>query len=244
MVYIVGYGAMAQALIEGFLQRGIEVAIVGRNSGKRELLSKRYQIPSFDLEDFDISDKEILLAVKPHALEEVAAQLRGEAEVLYSILAGVSIENLKLISALHYIRAMPNIAAAYGSSMTALTGDEQFKERAIELFEAIGEIIWLESEEKLEVATAIAGSGPAFLAMVAEAIADGGVACGLRRDEAYQLSAGLFRSYGALSGELPSSIKDRVMSPAGTTARGVRELERGGIRSHFFEAVVAASKKR
>jgi len=97
--------------------------------------------------------------------------------------------------------------------------------------------LWLESEAKLDAATAIGGSGPAFLALVAEALADGGVACGLSRDEAAALTTGLFRSYAALAHEHPAAVKDMVMSPAGTTAAGYGALEDRGVRGAFIEAV-------
>ena len=138
---------------------------------------------------------------------------------------------------------MPNIAAAHGASVTALTGDEGARRSAEELFGAIGETLWLNSEAKLDAATAIAGSGPAFLALVAEALADGGVACGLSRDEAAALTAGLFRSYAALADTPPAAIKDAVMSPAGTTAAGYGALEDRGVRGAFIEAVRRAYER-
>ncbi len=243
MVAIIGYGAMAQALLEGFLQKRVEVCIVGRDKTKREALAKRHNIQSFPLENFDITSKEILLAIKPYALEEVANKLQGKAKGLYSILAGTPIQKLRTIKAEAYIRAMPNIAALKGASTTALTGDEALKSRALELFSAVGETIWLQSEKELDIATAIAGSGPAFLALIAEAMMDGGVMAGLKRQDAQRLTQGLFLSFAALSDEHPALIKDQVMSPAGTTAAGIQALERQGVRSAFIEAVMEAFKK-
>ena len=243
MVTIVGYGAMAKAILEGLLQQNISCEIVGRDKQKLQEVEKRYGIKVYHLNNFDISDKDVILAIKPYALEEVASQLTGRAATLYSILAGTTIEKLKIIKAKHYVRAMPNIAAKKRASMTALTGDETKKENASQLFGAIGKTIWLENETKLDIATAIAGSGPAFLALVAEAIADGGVYCGLKREEAYELTAGLFFSYANIADELPASIKDQVMSPAGTTAAGYNVLEKNSVRGAFIESIMKAFEK-
>ncbi len=241
MTTIIGYGEMARAIIEGLGRDGVQV--VGRDGKKLEDIKNRYGVDVKELKDYDIEDKTVILAVKPHALEDVAKEIRGRAKTLISILAGINIKELKVIDAQNYVRAMPNIAAAKKASMTALTGDIQAKEEAEEIFNKIGQTLWLESEEKLDIATAIAGSGPAFLALVAEAFADGGVACGLKRDEAYQITEGLFKSYAAIADNTPSLIKDRVMSPAGTTAAGYGALERNGVRSAFMEAVAEAFKR-
>ena len=243
MLYIVGYGAMAKAILEGLLKEGKEVAIVGRDPKKLGSIAKAYGIKTFELENFDMGGSDVILAVKPYALEDVAKKLQGEARILYSILAGTKIEDLRCIKARHYIRAMPNVAASKQASMTTVTGDVSVKEEALELFSAIGETLWVQSEKELDIATAIAGSGPAFLALVAEAIADGGVLCGLKRESAYHLTAGLFRSYAAIAEEQPASIKDRVMSPAGTTAAGYRALEKNGVRAAFMEAIRKAFEK-
>ncbi|MRI82913.1 MAG: pyrroline-5-carboxylate reductase [Nitratiruptor sp.] len=244
MVYVIGYGAMAKAIVDGFKRQEIEVTIVGRSKKRLQEVRNEWGVPTLDLHGFSIHDRDIILAIKPHALPEVAQWLQGEARVLYSILAGVSLHTLKEhITAANYVRAMPNVAAAQGASMTALTGDEEVKTAALELFGAIGDTIWLESEEKLEIATLIAGSGPAFLALVAEGLADGGVAGGLKRGEAYRLVAGLFRSYASIADQLPATIKDQVMSPKGVTAKGIRTLENTGVRGAFMEAVLEGLKK-
>lgn len=174
-------------------------------------------------------------------MEDVANQVSGKAELLISILAGTPISTLHKIPAQKYVRAMPNIAAIKQASITAMTGDKD--ERAIELIEKIGKVVWVESEKELDIATAIAGSGPAFLALVAEAMADGGVLCGLKRDIAYGLVSGLFQSYAAISEEHPALIKDKVMSPAGTTAAGYKALEENGVRNGFIQSIQKAFEK-
>jgi pyrroline-5-carboxylate reductase len=106
---------------------------------------------------------------------------------------------------------------------------------------AIGDTMWLASEKELDIATAVAGSGPAYLALVAEAMMDGGVAGGLKRADSVALVNSLFRGFAPLiSAQHPALIKDSVMSPAGTTAAGYKELEIGGVRASFIKAIASA----
>ncbi|WP_024788048.1 MULTISPECIES: pyrroline-5-carboxylate reductase [unclassified Lebetimonas] len=242
MIYILGYGAMARAIATGM--RGKEkFAVVGRNEDKLKNFSKEFECEYFLLDGFDITDREIILAVKPYALAEVSMRIKGEAKTLYSILAGKSLTELqKYIKAKAYIRAMPNIAAAYGSSTTAVTGNIDVKKRAEELFSYIGDVVWLENDDEIDKATAIIGSGPAFLAIIAEAISDGGVYIGFKRDVANKLVKGLFKSFSTIN--LPfSETKDKVMSPKGTTAEGVLEIEDNKIRSTMIKVVKKTYEK-
>ena len=243
MLVIIGTGKMAQAIIEGLVKKDEKILVVGRDEKKLHQLSSSYPILTAPLQNFSIAKSNIILAVKPYALAEVAQQLRGKADTLISILAGTSLKELHTIAAHRYIRAMPNIAAAKGASTTAITGDKEAKELATYIFEAVGKAIWVESEKELDIATAIAGSGPAFLALVEEAIVDGGVLCGLSREMAQKFAKGVFESYASLATMHPTTIKESVMSPAGTTAAGIEELEKGAIRSSFIQAIKKAFLK-
>lgn len=232
---------MAAALADGLAGK-YELEFIARGSQKLEGLSLKHNAPHSLLEQIDISGKNILLCVKPYALDAVSDQLRGKARTLYSILAGTPISALSArIDAEHTVRAMPNVAAAFGASATALTGDEAVKAEALEIFDAIGESLWLDSEKELDIATAIAGSGPAYLALVAEAMMDGGVRQGLGRDDSMALVKALFTGFAPLLAEKhPALIKDAVMSPGGTTAAGYAALEEGKVRDGFIKAVEAA----
>ncbi len=238
---IIGSGAMASALADGLAGK-YELEFIARESQKLEELSLKHNAPSSLLEQIDISGKNILLCVKPYALDAVSDQLQGKARTLYSILAGTPISALSAkIDAEYTVRAMPNVAAAFGASATALTGDEAVREEALEIFDAIGESLWLGSEKELDIATAIAGSGPAYLALVAEAMMDGGVRQGLKRDDSMSLVKSLFSGFAPLLAEKhPALIKDAVMSPGGTTAAGYAALEEGKVRDGFIKAVEAA----
>ena len=242
----IGNGNMAKALIEGLVS-SYEIEVFGRNEASLKALQEGLPQISIKVLDEveDISGKNIVLCVKPYSLPELAPKLKGEAEALYSVLAGTSIESLSTqIKAKKYIRAMPNLGASYLKSMTTITGDERLKEEAIDIFEKIGRSLWLGSENELDIATGVAGSGPAYLALVAEALADGAVQQGLKRADAQELVAGLFDGFGALiSHDNPANIKDGVMSPGGTTAAGYAALEHGGVRSAMMRAIEDAYSK-
>jgi len=245
-ITIIGPGKMALALAKG-LEKEHELTIVGRDGEKllhfAEQLSKHAKTAL--LEKYDIDDQTVLLCVKPYALKDVSSHLRGKAKTLYSVLAGADIANLKkAIKAEKYIRAMPNLSAQFNSSMTTLTGDKTKKDEAKQLFSSIGQTLWVESEKELDIATAIAGSGPAYLALVAEALADGGVKEGLKRSDATKLVEGLFLGFShLLKNNHPALIKDAVMSPGGTTAAGYGALEEKGVRDAFIKAVQKAYDK-
>jgi pyrroline-5-carboxylate reductase len=196
------------------------------------------------LEDFNIEDRDIILAVKPYALESVASKLKGKANTLYSILAGTSLEDLKAnIEAKSHIRTMPNVSAKFGASTTIITGDSNRRDKAIEIFSSIGDTFWVDSEKEIDIATAIAGSGPALLCLVAEAMMDGLVKEGMKRGDAVDITNSLFKGFAPLiSSNHPAVIKDSVMSPAGTTAAAYSALEEGGVRYSFIKAVSEAFK--
>jgi len=240
----IGNGNMAKALIKGLISK-YEIEVLGRNISTLEQLKK--EIPNITISTLtpnqDITNKNIILCVKPYSLPELS--LSGEANSLYSVLAGTTIESLKqAIKSKAYIRTMPNLAASNLKSMTTITGDETLKESAIEIFNAIGKTLWLNTQKELDIATGLAGSGPAFLALVAEGLEDGAVNAGLKREDAKQLSAGLFDGFASLlEQQNASSIKDGVMSPGGTTAAGYSVLEKHNVRYAMIEAIEVAYQK-
>ncbi len=245
-ITFIGNGNMGLSIAKG-LKDTYDIEVVGRNMEKLNAFEEALgtQIKKYLLDDFDITDKTILLCVKPANVEEVAARLTGTARVIYSVLAGTSLEKLKqYFNTNAVVRTMPNLAASVGRSMTTLTGDTEFKEEAHTLLGAIGETLWLDSEKEIDIATALAGSGPAYLALVAEALADGAVKQGLKREHAMAAMRGLFLGFGELIQEIhPSLLKDGVMSPGGTTAAGYAALEDGNVRAAFMNAIEKAYKR-
>lgn len=244
-VTFVGNGKMALALAKG-LCKTHSIEVIGRSMAAMEQFEKTLNTPIQKTlyADATIKDKNIILCVKPANLNEVAPLLKGKADVLYSVLAGTSLESLKVIEALKYCRAMPNLAAEAGASMTSLVGDIELKTLAMELFSTIGSVLWLSNEKELDIATALAGSGPAYLALIAEALCDGAVREGLKRDDAMVLMRGLFEGFGQLIQTThPALLKDNVMSPGGTTAAGYGALEKGKVREGCMEAIRAAYER-
>lgn len=245
-ITFVGNGNMALSIAQG-LKDEYNIEVVGRNMKKLDAFEKALgkEINKYLIDEFDITDKTILLCIKPANVEEVSSKLQGKARVIFSVLAGTSLEKLKTYFQTHaVVRTMPNLAASVGRSMTTLTGDTDFKEEAQTLLGAIGETLWLDSEKEIDIATALAGSGPAYLALVAEALADGAVKQGLKREHAMAAMRGLFAGFGELIQEVhPSLLKDGVMSPGGTTAAGYGALEDGNARAAFMNAIEEAYKR-
>ncbi|MCW8821387.1 MAG: pyrroline-5-carboxylate reductase [Sulfurovum sp.] len=245
-ITFIGNGNMALSIAKG-LKDTYNIEVVGRNMDKLEAFEKALElkIDKYLLDDFDITDKTILFCVKPANVEEVAAKLKGKARVIFSVLAGTSLEKLKQnLNSYAVVRTMPNLAASVGRSMTTLTGDMSHKEEARTLLGAIGETLWLDSEKEIDIATALAGSGPAYLALIAEALADGAVKQGLKRKDAMTVMRGLFSGFGELIQDVhPSLLKDGVMSPGGTTAAGYAALEDGNVRAACMNAIEKAYKR-
>lgn len=237
---------MALALAKG-LHAEYKLEIVGRNPEKLKTFCD--QVPGIVsykvMKDVDLSGKRVLLCVKPYALEDVAKLCHGKAKWVASILAGVSLDSIAAsFNADAYIRTMPNVAATHQKSATTITGDARIKEEVIEIFHALGSAVWVDTEKMLDIATALAGSGPAFLALVAESLIDGAVKEGLPRAQATELTEGLFFGFSdLLQNSSATDIKESVMSPGGTTAAGIATLEENATRSAFIKAINAAFEK-
>ncbi len=241
---ILGSGKMARAIIEG-ARKSHTITVVARDEKALSEIKKKYKVDIVNLKSFNIHGKNIILCIKPYALKSATLNLMGRANLVLSVLAGTKISTLKQnIKSNHYIRIMPNLAATFKKSMTTITGDEAYKEEAINICKTFGDTLWVGSEKELDIATAVAGSGPAFLALVAEALSDGAVKEGLKREDANLLVKGLFEGfYPLLKTTHPALIKDGVMSPGGTTAAGYSALEEANVRSGFIKAITKAYER-
>jgi len=245
-ITFIGNGNMAFSIAEG-LKNDYKIELVGRDINKLQEFENRLGVvvQKHLLENFNIESKTLLLCVKPANVVEVGEKLKGKADVLYSVLAGTSLEKLRSnIKTYAVVRTMPNLAASVQNSMTTLTGDIAYKDEAQKLLSSIGSVRWLSSEKEIDIATALAGSGPAYLALIAESLADGAVKQGLKRDDAMAIMRGLFSGFGDLIQEVhPALLKDGVMSPGGTTAAGYGALEDGNVRASCINAIEKAYKK-
>ncbi|MEO1958456.1 MAG: pyrroline-5-carboxylate reductase [Nautiliaceae bacterium] len=242
-ISIIGYGEMAKAVARGLKKGHVDLEVVGRDEEKLKKFAKEFNCDYTTFDNFDSDYKILFLAIKPYALREVAKNFEKEANIVISILAGTPLKELKkYIKAKYYLRAMPNIAAKYQASMSVVTGDKEIKDIGLKIFGKIGEVVWVDSDDEVDMATAIIGSGPAFLALIAEAISDGGVYIGLKRELSEKLTRGLFRSFASLKEDF-ATIKNEVMSPKGTTAEGIRSLEEDGVRGELMKGIIKTYEK-
>ena len=242
-ITFIGNGNMALSIAQG-LKEIFNIEVVGRDISKLDKFEQELgvDIEKNTYESFDMNNKKVILCVKPANIQEVGLRLEGTASELYSVLAGTTLDSLKQnIKTLNIVRVMPNLAASVGKSMTTMTGDTKLQEEAQELFKAIGDTLWLSTEKELDIATAVAGSGPAYLALIHEALCDGAVKQGMKRADAIEVTNGLFSGFGKLIPTTHSALlKDGVMSPGGTTAAGYSALEKGNVRSSCIDAIQEA----
>lgn len=190
----------------------------------------------------------LLLAVKPQVLDVAIAELSPHPEnIVVSILAGVALSKLEAaFPQKPVIRVMPNTPAMVGAGISAVAPGTHVRSQHIQqaraILEAVGEVVEV-PETQMDAVTGLSGSGPAFVAIAIEALADGGVASGLPRATALKLAIQTVLGTAKLIRETnmhPAELKDRVTSPGGTTIAGVAELESVGFRSALIEAVKAA----
>lgn len=196
----------------------------------------------------------VLLCVKPQAAVEVLAELDpvlGEGQLLISILAGVPLAHIeeRLAGPVAVVRAMPNTATLIGAGMTALAGgagaadgDLAVAER---IFARVGRTLVLD-ERHFDAVTGLSASGPAFLYVVIEALAEGGVKVGLPRQVAIELAAQACLGAGRMvleTGSHPALLKDAVTTPAGCTVDGILQIEEGGLRVTLIKAVAEAARR-
>ena len=245
-ITLIGNGNMAFAIAKGLLSQ-YDIEVVGRETTKLDEFETKLnaKIKKTLYKDFNAEDKTLILCVKPANITAMKTLIQGEAKTLYSVLAGTGIKTIQEnIKAKNYVRSMPNLAANIKKSMTTLTGKLTCKDEAVSIFSAIGYTLWVSTEKELNIATALAGSGPAYLALIAEALADGAVKQGLKRDDALTLMRGLFSGFGEIIQEVhPALLKDAVMSPGGTTAAGYSAMEENGVRNGCIKAIEMAYKR-
>lgn len=260
---VIGLGRMAQALLLPLLEQGVVaaddvIAVVGQASTCQRLAASLPQgvhlLAAVDPEARSVWTCNVqLLAIKPHQLDGVAASAppvpEGTSPILISVLAGVTLERLEAaFPGRRCVRAVPNTPCLVGAGLTGLAWGQgltpEDQQRVKAFFSPVSEVLEL-GESLLDAFLALTSSGPAYVAMVAEAMADGAVAAGLPRDLSHHLAHRTLAGTAALLKEQelhPGQLKDMVASPGGTTMAALRKLEQAGLRSALIEAVVAASE--
>jgi len=190
-----------------------------------------------------------VVAVKPHHVAGALSSIVvGSDDVVVCVAAGITLAAIRaqLPTATPVVRAMPNTPALVGEGITGVLADDGWAEVADQLFGAVGAVAHLGEEKHFDAVTAVSGSGPAYVFVAIEALADGGVAMGLPRDIALQLATQTVLGAAALARAEDvhvAELKDRVASPGGTTIAGLTALERGGFRAALIDAVRAATER-
>lgn len=251
----IGAGNMGSALARAVRTRlsGERILISNRTPEKAEKLAAELGARAVGNAVIAKEADYIILAVKPQMMEAMLSALRPALAsrstpfVLVSMAAGLTIERLRKLAGKDFpiLRIMPNTPCAIGEGVILYAASPEVTTGELKIFldalSGAGRFVPL-AEELFSAGAAVSGCGPAFAALFLEALADGGVACGLPRDCAMELAARMLIGSARLMLETekhPGALKDAVCSPGGTTIQGVRALERAGFRSGVIEAVIS-----
>lgn len=251
----IGCGKMAQAMIGGMIQnRQVQPEQVIASARTAETLHKvreRYGIRTAEENRMVAREADLLfLAVAPSQHERVIAEVREAVRpstLVITVAAGITMQRVADLfqAGVKVVRTMPNTPSLVGAGMSALCANEHVTEeelaRVIALFRSFGEVEVI-AEKQMDAIPSISGSSPAYVYLMIEAMADGGVRLGLSRDQSYRLAAQAVLGAAKMvleTGKHPGELKDQVCSPGGATIAAVSELE----SQRFRGAVLAAMEK-
>jgi pyrroline-5-carboxylate reductase len=258
-VAVLGAGKMGGILVEAFLRRGLfphdNLVATVAHEARAQLLSRQFgiSVTTDNVQAVRGADV-ILLGVKPQQMSDVVrgiAPALAPGKLLISFAASVKTSAIEQAAGGHcsVIRAMPNTPAMMGAGITAIcrgsyVSDQQLA-LAKQIFDSVGRTVIVD-EKHMDAVTGLSGSGPAFLYIIIEALAEAGVNVGLPRDIATLLAAQT--TFGAATmvlqtGSHPALLKDEVTTPAGCTVEGILELEEGGLRVTLIKAVKRATER-
>jgi pyrroline-5-carboxylate reductase len=257
---VLGAGNMGRALIGGLLRHGMrpeQISVGERHEAARAALSRDLGIAASADNASAVGKADlVVLAVKPQDAGAVLAPLAGPLQrrrpVVLSVAAGVRVEALQgwCGGGVPVIRAMPNRPALVGAGVTGLFAPAQVdasgRALAAQVMQSVGEVVWVATEDALDVVTALSGSGPAYFFLLAEAIARAGVALGLPEDTSRRLSIATLHGAGLLAqgsdGDL-SRLRAEVTSKGGTTEAALRTLQAAGFDELIGRAVESAAHR-
>ncbi len=256
-ILIIGAGNMGGALAKGLCSSGSSYSVCVHDTHSDLLTNLHSRLGVVAIPDLDKTPLEfdvIILCVKPQDLDGVSQSIVGRIKaetVVVSILAGVTIdsvrESLKFNGAI--VRSMPNICATVGEAATALCHNDcittEQQSGVLEIFNTIGVADWTK-ESLLDAVTGLSGSGPAYLYMIIEALADGGVKMGIPHNLASKLAVQTVLGSAKLvqeTNEHPAVLRDQVTTPGGTTIHAIQELEERGLRAMIMRAVQTATER-
>jgi pyrroline-5-carboxylate reductase len=258
-IAIIGAGRIGQTLVAGILDANVaarsDLTVVTKHKETLAAVCRRFKVhgtlrSAEACKGADI----VLISVKPQQMREVLAEIAPVITPKTLVITTVASAPTRAIEealakGVPVIRTMPNTPCLIRSGMVAITPGKSARKRDLELaekiFGALGRTVIVD-EKHMNAVTGLSGSGPAFMYIMIEALAEGGVKVGLPRDVATLLAAQTMRGSGAMvleTGQHPSMLKDAVTTPAGCTIDGICELEDGGIRVTLIKTVVKATQR-
>jgi pyrroline-5-carboxylate reductase len=256
---VLGAGKMGGILIEAFVKQGLVLpqnihATVAHANGPRKNLAKASISATTDNRAAALSADVIILGVKPqtlgHVVDEILPEL-NESKLIISVAASVPTDYIerRIGAKVPVIRAMPNTPSMVGAGITAIAPGKYASTKDVEtarkLFDAVGKTVVVD-EKHMDAITGLSASGPAFMYIILESLAEGGVKVGLPRDLATMLASHMTLGAAKMvieTGDHPALLKDTVTTPAGCTIDGILELEEGGLRVTLIKAVVKAAQR-
>lgn len=256
-ISFIGGGNMAKAIIGGLKNNGFnteKITVIELDPEKRVQLSKEFSVQT-SADYIDVSNTDvIILAVKPQQLREVCSLLLPilSTQLVISIAAGIRSQDISrwLDGYKSIVRVMPNTPAQIQAGVSALYADASLsqvqRDRAATIMMAVGKILWLDDEAKMDAVTAISGSGPAYVFYLIEALQDAAVGLGLKAEDARMLALQTFAGASLLaaqSNEDIQTLRAQVTSKGGTTEQGILALEAANIKSAIMTAAKAAAEK-
>ncbi len=254
-VAIIGGGVMGEAILSAALERAVfdagKVTVCEVVEARRNVIQGVYGVQTTAESDRCMAEADlVILSVKPQDMHSIHGSLRPDA-LLVSIMAGVTIASIASeLGHPRIVRVMPNtpVAAKAGMSVWTATAEVSPEQRELArgLLAAIGREMYVDDEKKIDMATAVSGSGPGYVFLFIEALIDGAVSIGLTRAQASELV--LQTVYGSAiyaqeTGRSAAELRGNVTSPAGTTAAGLFELEKGAMRASIINCVQAAHRR-
>ena len=258
-VAFIGAGAMGEAMIGGLLARHqLEPGNITASDRHRERLSAVREMfgihTTLENRTAARKGKVVVLSVKPQVLPVVFTELRGQIRkdaLVVSIVAGATIESIATgLKHRAIVRTMPNTPAQVGEGMTVWAAtpevSEAQREQATAIVAALGHELYVEEEKFLDMATAISGSGPAYVFLFMEALMDAAVHLGFSRADSRELVVQTIRGtaiFAERSSAHPAEMRNMVTSPGGTSADAIYQLEKGGFRTVLSKAVLAAYQR-
>jgi len=258
-VAFIGSGAMGEAMMKGMLSKKLvlpqQIIAADVHETRVQDLAQRYGIrpTTSNVEAAQAADI-LVLSIKPQVLGHVMPELRRathSVKLILSIIAGQTIRTIvEGFANPSVVRSMPNTPAQIGQGITVWTATPevppQQRQQAEALLGALGEQIYVDDERYLDMATALSGTGPAYIFMFMEALIDAGVHMGFSRRDAERLVLQTMRGsveYAEASGLHPAQLRNQVTSPGGTSAEAIYYLEKGGLRTVISRAVWAAYQR-